>query len=103
MYNLDAFYLFFSWILPLIIACIPFVHNNYGLSGPWCWIRLYNDDCSWNKEGMIEVYGTVYGELILGQSLNDFVLVVVVVTLCKRSRSNTLPLEYRKHLNKLYH
>ena len=93
---LDAFYLFFSWILPLIVAWIPFVHNNYGLSGPWCWIRLYNDDCSWNKEGMIEVYGTSYGELILGLSLNNFVLVVVGVTLCKRSRSNTLSLEYRK-------
>ena len=93
---LEPFYLFFSWILPLIIACIPFVHNNYGLSGAWCWIKLYNDDCSWNKEGMIEVYGTSYGELILGLSLNNFVLVVVGVTLCKRSRSNTLSLEYRK-------
>ena len=95
---LDAFYLLFSWILPLIIAWIPFVHNNYGLSGLWCWIRLYNDDCSLNKEGMREVYGTFYGELVIGLSLNSFVLVVVVVTLCKRSHSNTIPLKYRKAL-----
>ena len=95
---LDAHYLFFSWILPLIIACIPFIHNNYGPLGPWCWIKLYNDNCSRNKKGMGMVYGTYYGELMLYLSLNNFFLFVVVVTLCKRSRSNTLPLGYRKAL-----
>ena len=95
---LDAFYLFFSWILPLTIAWIPFVHNNYGLSGLWCWIRMYNDNCSRNKEGMFEAYGAYFVEVILGLSLNNFVLFVVVVTLCKRSRYNTFSLEYRKVL-----
>ena len=98
---LDAFYLLFSWILSLIIAWIPFVHNNYGLSGLWCWIRMYNDNCSWNEKGMLEVYGTDYGELILGLSLNNFVLFVVVVTLCKRSCYNTFSLEYRKVLKQI--
>ena len=95
---LDVVYLLFSWILPLIIACIPFVHNNYGLSGPWCWIRLYNDDCSWNKEGMREVYGTFYVELALGLILNDIALAVVLLTLCKRSCHNNTTLDYCKAL-----
>ena len=94
--HLDALYLLISWILPLIIALIPFVHNNYGLSGPWCWIRLYNDDCSWNKEGMIEVYATFYGELILGLSLNSLALVYLGVTLYRRS--NNISSGYRKVL-----
>ena len=96
--KLEPFYLFFQWIFPLIIAWIPFVHNNYGISGAWCFIRLYNDDCSWNKEGMIEVYATMYGELFLGLILNNIALVVVVVTLCKRSCYNNTSLDYRKAL-----
>ena len=95
---LDVIYLLFSWILPLMIAWIPFVHNNYGLSGSWCWIRLYNDGCSWNKEGMREVYGTFYGELVLGLALNNIALFVVVVTLCKHSCCNTLSSDICKAL-----
>ena len=98
MTKLEPLYLLFPWIFPAIIAWIPFVHNNYGISGPWCFIRLYNDDCSWNKEGMIEVYGTVYGELFLGLILNNIALVVVLVTLCKRSCYNNTSLDYRKAL-----
>ena len=96
--KLEPFYLFFPWILPLIIAWIPLVHNNYGISGAWCFIRLYNDDCSWNKEGMIEVYATLYGELFLGLILNNIALAVVLVTLCKRSCYNNTSLDYRKAL-----
>ena len=98
MTKLEPFYLIFPWIFPAIIAWIPFVHNNYGVSGPWCWIRLYNEDCSWNKEGMIEVYAIWYGELFLGLILNNIALGVVVVTLCKRSCYNNTSLNYRKAL-----
>ena len=96
--KLEPFYLFFPWIFPLIIAWVPFVHNNYGVAGPWCFIRLYNNDCSWNKEGMIEVYVTLYVELFLGLILNNIGLVVVLVTLCKRSCYNNTSLDYRKAL-----
>ena len=98
MIKLEPFYLIFPWIFPAIISWIPFVHNNYGVSGPWCWIRLYNENCSWNKEGMIEVYATWYGELFLGLILNNIALGVVVVTLCKRSCYNNTSLNYRKAL-----
>ena len=99
MTKLEPFYLLFPWIFPAIIAWIPFVHNNCGVvHGPWCWIKLYNDDCSWNKEGMIEVYGTLYGELFLGLILNNIALTVVLVTLCKRSCYNNTSLDYRKAL-----
>ena len=98
MTKLEPFYLLFPWIFPAIIAWIPFVHNNYGVSGPWCWIKLYNDDCSWNKEGMIEVYTMWYGELFLGLILNNIALTVILVTLCKRSCYNNTSLDYRKAL-----
>ena len=97
--KLEPFYLLLPWIFPLITTgWIPFVHNNYGLSGPWCWIRLYNDDCSWNKKGMIEVYGLWYGELFVGQIFNNIALTVVLIILCKRSCHNTISLDYCKAL-----
>ena len=81
-----------------MIAWIPLVHNNYGISGPWCFFRLYNDDCSWNKEGMIEFYATLYGELFLGLILNNIALTVVLVTLSKWSCYSSTSLDYLKAL-----
>lgn len=31
-------YYFVIWLLPLVIACLPFIGNHYGPSGAWCWI-----------------------------------------------------------------
>lgn len=39
-------YLGVSFLLPIGIACIPFIRHSYGLAGVWCWIRSKNDDCS---------------------------------------------------------
>ena len=96
--KMEPFYLLFPWIFPLFVVWIPFVHNNYGISGSWCWIRLYNKDCSHNKEGAIEVYAVWYGELIVGLVLNNIALLVIAVTLCKRAYKNTTSLDYRKAL-----
>ncbi|XP_066927574.1 cyclic AMP receptor-like protein A [Clytia hemisphaerica] len=27
------------WGLPLLWACLPFLHNSYGPAGVWCWIK----------------------------------------------------------------
>ena len=96
---LQPFYLLFPWIFPLLIAWIPFINNNYGVAGPWCWIRLYNEDCSQNTEGVIEMYALWYGELIFGLILNNIGLLVIAITLCKRSCStNEMSSGYRKTL-----
>ena len=97
--KLQPFYLAFPWILPLLIVWIPFINNNYGISGPWCWIRLYNEDCSQNMKGVIEMYALWYGELVIGLILNNIGLLVIAITLCKRSCStNEMTLDYRKAL-----
>ena len=97
--KLQPVYLLFPWIFPLLIIWIPLVHNNYGLSGAWCWIRLYNEDCSANKEGLVEMYALLYGELIIGLILNNIGLLVIAITLCKRSCStNEMSSGYRKAL-----
>ena len=96
--KLEPFYLLFPWIFPAIITWIPFVHHNYGLSGPWCWIRLYNDDCSLNKEGLIEVYALWYGDFILGLIFNNIGLIIVSILLCKRACQSTTSMNYCKAL-----
>ena len=96
--KLEPFYLLFPWIFPAVVSWIPFVHHNYGLSGPWCWIRLYNDDCSLNKEGLIEVYALWYGDFIFGLILMNIGLTIVSILLCKRACKNTTSMNYRKAL-----
>ncbi|XP_011408592.1 PREDICTED: cyclic AMP receptor-like protein A, partial [Amphimedon queenslandica] len=75
--KMEPFYLLFPWIFPLFIVWIPFVHSNYGISGSWCWIRLYNEDCTQNKEGVIEEYAVWYGELIVGLVFNNIALLAI--------------------------
>ena len=96
--KMEPFYLLFPWICPLFVVWIPFLHNNYGISGSWCWIRLFNKDCSHDKMGAIEVYALWYGELIFGLALNNIALVIIALTLCKRAYRNTTSLDYRKAL-----
>ena len=96
--KLEPFYILFPWVFPILIAWIPFIHHDYGISGSWCWIRLYNNDCSLNKEGMIEMYALWYGELFVALILNNVALVVISITLCKRAYQNTMSLDYRKAL-----
>ena len=97
--KIELFYLLFPWLFPLLVSWIPFVNHNYGVAGSWCWIRLYNESCSLNKEGMIEIYAVWYGELIIGLILNNIALVIIGLTLCKRAYiRNTTSLAYRKAL-----
>uniref|UniRef100_A0A1X7ULH1 G-protein coupled receptors family 2 profile 2 domain-containing protein n=1 Tax=Amphimedon queenslandica TaxID=400682 RepID=A0A1X7ULH1_AMPQE len=96
--KLEPFYILFPWAFPFLIAWIPFIHHDYGISGSWCWIRLYNNDCSLNKEGMIEMYTLWYGELFFALILNNIALVIISITLCKRAYQKTMSLDYRKAL-----
>lgn len=97
--KLDLFYFLFPWISPLFIAWIPFIHHDYGLSGPWCWIRIYNDDCTLNKGAVAEMYGVLFGDVFVGLIINNVCLVTIAITLCKRACiKNEMSLEYRKAL-----
>uniref|UniRef100_A0A1X7UNW4 Uncharacterized protein n=1 Tax=Amphimedon queenslandica TaxID=400682 RepID=A0A1X7UNW4_AMPQE len=41
------------FFLPLGVNLLPFIGSSYGPSGPWCWIKTYNDDCSKSQSGKI--------------------------------------------------
>ena len=37
--KLEKFYIFLTFIFPMLINWIPFVNASYGSAGAWCWIR----------------------------------------------------------------
>lgn len=39
-------YVLLIFVSPILHTWIPFIKNAYGISGAWCWIRPYNEDCS---------------------------------------------------------
>lgn len=44
--KLEKFYIFLTFVFPLLINWIPFIKESYGPAGAWCWIRsktLLND------------------------------------------------------------
>ena len=100
--KLEPFYILFPLFFPALIVWIPLINNDYGISGPWCWIKLYNENCTWNREGMIEEYALWYGEFLLSLVMNSLAIILLVVVLCKRAHcggdSNNLGLNYNKAL-----
>ena len=65
--RLEWLYISSSVFGPLLIAWIPFIHNSYGFAGAWCYIRLWNDECSTKKytEGIVEEFVLFYGPAFL--------------------------------------
>ena len=53
--RLEPLYFILIFAFPLTFNWIPFLHETYGPSGAWCWIKVVNpdDDCS---EHIIGVY-----------------------------------------------
>ena len=96
--KLEPFYALFPWIFPLLIAWIPFIHGNYGIAGPICWIRQYNNDCTLNKEGVILMFALWFGEEFIALILNNIALVTISVILCKRAYQKTMSQDYWKAL-----
>ena len=47
----EAVCLILIFVFPLSFNWVPFINNTYGEAGPWCWIRLYNEDCTKDKFG----------------------------------------------------
>ena len=70
--------------IPLIIDWLPFIHNMYGLAGPWCWIRSTNNNCNLDKYGVTYQFTLFYGPLIVLILFGSLSLLAIIV-LCIRS------------------
>ena len=91
--KLEIFYVLNSVIFPLFFVWVPFINNNYGKVGAFCWIRSETDDGQSNKEGVIEQYTLLYGPCYLFLIIAIIVSILVVALLiwrgnCGRGVSN---------------
>ena len=63
--KLEPLYILFSILLPVLFTWVPFINDSYGISGAWCWIRVWKDECATQKyvEGIIFQFALWYGPL----------------------------------------
>ena len=84
--KLEIGYVLFSILFPLLYSWIPFIHNSYGVSGVWCWIRDWKDDCATQKylEGIIEQFALWYGPLFISLTLSVVAVFIILIVLARR-------------------
>ena len=60
--SLDWLFVLFIFLFPFTFNWIPFIKMAYGKSGPWCWIRSFNEIRSLDDESTFE--GFQFGHLL---------------------------------------
>ena len=102
---LELVYALSPLVLPLYFVWVPFIHNNYGSVGVWCWIRRVGDDCEQVLSGVIEQYTLWYGPLFLLTLVNTCIIIATIVTIiCKAyklQKSGETPTDYRDTLKQV--
>ena len=95
MKKLEWLYVSSSFIVPILFNWIPFIHNIYGMSGAWCFIRSWKDNCATVKyiEGIVEQFVLFYGPATVLLTLNIIAVVTIFAVLlrrvCKNNESQT--------------
>lgn len=96
MKKLEHFYVLTSFVVPLVVAVIPFTTQTYGLAGSWCWIRNSRDDCGSDIEGVVEQFVLFYGPAVVALVAESVAMVAIVVILIRRKKDTLVDLS-RKH------
>ena len=82
--KLERVYVIAIIFLPVLISWVPFIEGGYGSTGPWCWLRSFNEDCSTFSLGVFNVFFIWFGPLYA-------ILIVLTVTysaiLCQFART----------------
>ena len=83
-----------SALLPVLLsfafAWVPYFDDNYGLAGPWCWIKLVDDNCkSVGLRDQIIFFGMheAFGVIGLITSLVLFIIYCKLATSFKEAKS----------------
>ena len=81
----ELLYVLFIFVVPLLFGWIPFIHNSFGRSGVWCWIKLVNlTTCERLILGQVLQLVMFYVPLLM---ILPAIIVVYLVMLCKLSRN----------------
>ena len=76
---MECIYVLFILLFPLTYLWIPFLHNNYGLSGVSCWMRALDDNCTNVADQLIFAYGVYEGVGLVA----IFVTVTISIIYCR--------------------
>ena len=98
-FKYEATVVLVSLLFPTTFNWIPFIHNLYGLAGPWCWIEIGSSNF---KLVVIYQFVLYYIPALLLAALNSIAIVTIIVILCKNgwhSRHNHEPIINQHHYN----
>ena len=87
--RLEWLYISSSVLIPLLVACIPFITDSYGVVGAWCYITSLKhvDNCTTRPDvvGITEQFTLYYGPAALLFTVNMIAIVVMTVTMACRT------------------
>ena len=78
---LEVTYLVFSPVLTLMYASVPFITHEYGLAGPWCWIKALDKDCTVTLSGLLNQL--FYGYIIFILNGTIGIVLTIAVVFCR--------------------
>ena len=86
--KLELLYISSSLLVSLVFAFIPLSTSSYGVSGAWCYIRSWKNDCDSTEDytvGIAEQFSLYYGPATLFLVLNIIAIVIMIVLLMYRA------------------
>ena len=90
--RLEWLYISSSVLLPILFVWIPFIHDSYGVSGAWCFIRSWDDDCATRKytKGIAEQFALYYGPATVAMVVSVTEIAVILVVVVKRASQSVI-------------
>ena len=86
--TIGVLFLIFS---PFLFSWIPFSMDMYGLSGLWCWIKTVEkngcNDSAFARTSLALILSMFYGPLILIIIFGFICMVVIILLLCRSTKS----------------
>ena len=75
--TLELFYIVAVCIVPVTYLWFPFIHDNYGLAGAFCWMRALDENCT--NVGLEDQVIFGYGFSIISGIVGVFATIALLV------------------------
>ena len=99
--RLEWLYISSSVSVPLLVACIPFITDSYGVVGAWCYITSLKhvDNCTTRPDvvGITEQFTLYYGPAAFLFTVNMIAIVVMTVTMACRTWTHKVYMDREPH------
>ena len=79
--TLELFYIVAVCIVPVTYLWIPFIHDNYGLAGSFCWMRALDKYCT--NVGLEDQVIFGFGFSIISGIVGVFAIIALLVLYCR--------------------